>query len=293
MFGVDHCGQHPVHGGGIFARVRAVRPLNLIGHVFGHPQVPVVTPELHVAVGGDGADLAGGELQQRGIEGPAPQVVDKQRHLVLGRGVGREIAERLAEGQRGCRRLVDNVEQLKAGQFGGVGRGLAARLVEIGRHGNDHVLALAQGVQGVELQLSQDARLDDLGRHLLPADGPHVVGLAHVPFHPFGDPLGMHRGGGAGFFADGRLLVGKQHHAGRQQVPLGVADHRRPARFIHPRHRRKGGAEIDSNGAFAWHGKNSWAEEPGTKQRTATHNSRIFQSTWNGPTPQDASALLR
>ena len=52
---------------------------------------------------------------------------------------GRKVALGLAEGQRGGRRLVDDVDDFQPGHLTGVGGRLAAQFVEIGRHG-DHRL---------------------------------------------------------------------------------------------------------------------------------------------------------
>ena len=146
VFCVDHRGQDPIHGGGVLPRVAALLLSKPVGHVFGQPQVPIVAAKLHVAVGGDGLDLAGRQPQQRDVEGAAAKIINQQRHFFPESCVGGEIPERLAKTQCGGRRLVDDVEHREAGHFAGVGRALAAGLVKVGRHRDDHAIDLTKRV---------------------------------------------------------------------------------------------------------------------------------------------------
>ena len=305
MFGVDGGRENAIHHRRVFARIALVQPLEAIGDVLDQPHVPIVTAELHVAVGGDGLDVARRQPQQRGVERAAAEVVDQDRHLLLGRVVGREIAEHFAEGQGGGRRLVDDVQHLQARHLAGVAGAFAARLVEIGRHGNHDAIDFAERANDFGLQLLQDARLNHFRRQLPAVDGPPVIGQAHVALDPFGHQIGLDHRGRARLLADDHLLVAEQHDARRQQIALDVADHRRMARFIDPGHRRKGGSQVDSNGAFVWHGEKLGAKECDGEtasamglspcQRTmglssSQRCSLLFQSNPNGGKSQVAAA---
>ena len=50
----------------------------LLGHEVHQPLVPVVAAQLHVAVGGQGDELAAADFHHRHVEGAAAQVVDQQ-----------------------------------------------------------------------------------------------------------------------------------------------------------------------------------------------------------------------
>ena len=119
-------------------------PLSLLelGH---HPVddglVEVVAAEVRVAVGGLDLEDALAELEDGDVEGAAAQVEHEDRLVVL-------LVE--AVGQRGRGGLVDDALDLEAGDLAGVLGGLALRVVEVGRDGDDRLGdLLAQVLLGV------------------------------------------------------------------------------------------------------------------------------------------------
>ena len=205
-----------------------MQPFESRGDVFDQPQVPVVATEHHVAVGGERFDVARREVQQSSVEGAAAQIVDQQGHVLFRLGARRQIAERLAEAERGGGRLVDDVEDFQPRHFTGVDGPLSSRLVEIGGHGDYRPVYRAKLANDVVLQLPQNAGLNDLGREPATVYFTRVVGQAHVALDPFGDHVRVDRRGRSGFLADDQFPVVKENDAGREQFPIGVADHLRP-----------------------------------------------------------------
>ena len=118
-----------------------------------HALVEVVAAEVGVAVRGLDLHDALAHLEHRDVEGAAAEVVDRDRLVLL-------LVEPVGESRRG--RLVDDAQHLEPGDLAGVLRGLALRVVEVGRDGDDrlrHLLAevLLGGVPHL---------LQDHGRHL-------------------------------------------------------------------------------------------------------------------------------
>ena len=72
-------GVEPELGGvlGVAARIDAVGLEELLGQVVDQPLVEVVAAQMHVAVGGQGAEPRAGDFQDRHVEGAAAQVVDQ------------------------------------------------------------------------------------------------------------------------------------------------------------------------------------------------------------------------
>ena len=64
-------------GVGVLARIASVLADELLGHQVHQPLVPVVAAQPHVAVGGQGEELAAADLHHRDVEGAAAQVVDQ------------------------------------------------------------------------------------------------------------------------------------------------------------------------------------------------------------------------
>ena len=109
----------------------------------------------------DGAHLdhAVAHVEQRDVERSAAEVEDEHRLLAL-------LVEPV--GERGGRRLVDDPEDLEAGDLAGVLGGLALGVVEVRRDGDDRLgHPLADELGGILGQLAQDQRGDLLGRVLL------------------------------------------------------------------------------------------------------------------------------
>ena len=128
-----------------------------------------------VAVRGLHLEDALAELENRDVEGSAAGVPDENRLVVL-------LVEAVGERCRG--RLVDDADDVEAGDLAGVLRRLALSVVEVRGDGDDHVGdGLAEIGLGVRLQLLEDHRRD-LRRCVLLAFGLH----AHVSVRPPGRP---------------------------------------------------------------------------------------------------------
>jgi hypothetical protein len=153
--------EQPLQGLGVVAQVDALLALELVGQVVDQPAVEVVTPEVGVARGRPDLHDPVADVQDAHVEGP-PAEVEDHHGLVLA------LVEPVGEGGRG--RLVDDPQDLKAGDPPGVLGRLPLGVVEVGRDG-DHRLgdALAQVLAGVLGQLAQHQRADLLGRVQLAA----------------------------------------------------------------------------------------------------------------------------
>ena len=147
-------GVEPKLGGvlRIAPRIDAVGGLKLLGQVGHQPLVEVAAAKLHVAVGGQGAELRAGDLQHGHVERAAAQVVNEHAERLLD-AAGPEVEEAvlMAEGHRGGRGLVDDVQHFQAGQSARFLRGAAPRLVEERGHGNDRFLDRPQPRFGILL----------------------------------------------------------------------------------------------------------------------------------------------
>ena len=112
--------------------------------------VDVVAAEMGVAVGGEHLEDAVVQPQDGDVEGAAAQVVDGD-HAVFA------LVEPVGERRGG--RLVDQPQHFEARDAAGVLGGLALRVVEVGRHGDDGLRDwLAEIGFGVLLELPQHLR---------------------------------------------------------------------------------------------------------------------------------------
>ncbi len=149
--------RHPV-----LAQIDAVGLLELGDDPVDDPLIEIVAAEVRVAVGRLHLDDALADLENRDVEGAAAEVVHGNRFVRL-------LVE--AVGERRGRRLVDDAQDVEAGDLAGVLRRLPLRVVEVGRHGDDRVGdLLAEIVLGGRLQLLQHHRGDLRRRILLAAD---------------------------------------------------------------------------------------------------------------------------
>jgi hypothetical protein len=119
----------------------------------GERGVDVVAAERRVAARGDDLEDAAGHSQQRDVEGAAAEVVDGVQALA-------RVVEAVGDRCRG--RLADQAQDVQAGELGGILRGLALGVVEVGRDGDDRAIEL--GVERVLGALTQGRQ--DLGRDL-------------------------------------------------------------------------------------------------------------------------------
>ena len=222
--------------------------LELFGAIIDHPHVPIVAAELHVAIGGNRAEIARLEVEQCDIERAAAEVVNEHLHRLPRLAFDRQIAEALAERERGGGRLVDDVEHGQPGHLAGVGGCLAARLVEIGGHGDHGLDIRPQHRHRIVFELLEDAGLDDLGMELFAVDWPRIGLFAHIALDEFGDRPGFHRRGLLGLLADDDFGILEEHDARRDHVPFGISGDLRLAFVVQIGNDRIGRAQVDSNG---------------------------------------------
>ena len=152
----------------IVAQVDSLIALELVGEPVHHPLVEVIATQVSISAGRPHLDHTVPDLQQRDVERPATEVEHEDRLLAL-------LVHSV--GQRGGGRLVDDSQNLEAGDLAGVLGCLTLRVVEVGRDG-DHGLGnpLAEELGGVLRQLPQHQGRDLLRRVLLAADlEPHRV----------------------------------------------------------------------------------------------------------------------
>ena len=117
--------------------------------------VDVVAAEVGVAAGGDDFEDAVVELEDGDVEGAAAEVVDGDDAVLL-------LVEAVGEGGGGG--LVDQAQDVEAGDAAGVLGGLALRVVEVGGDGDDGLGdGRAEEALGVLLELQQDVG-GDFGR---------------------------------------------------------------------------------------------------------------------------------
>ena len=147
------CLAEALQGDLVLGQVDAL-DLELVQQVLHDALVPVVAAE--VVVTGGGADLDGGEVvfvladfQQGNVERSAAEVEDQDEFVFL--------ALVQAVGQGGGGGLVDDAQDVQAGDFAGFLGGLALGVVEVRRNGDDGVGDLfAEVGLGVVLQLHED-----------------------------------------------------------------------------------------------------------------------------------------
>ena len=163
LLGVLGGAEHPGLGGRRLPQVDPVLLGELVADEVEQQLVEVVAAELGIAVAGQDLDDAVLDLGQRDVEGAAAQVVDQQPlHLGGVRVVG----------QDGGGRLVDDPDDLQAGQLARLAGRLPLAVVEEGRH-RDHGLGdrVPQRLLGALLERPQDDGRDLLRRVLLVAEG--------------------------------------------------------------------------------------------------------------------------
>ena len=153
-----------MQGHAILAQVDALFTSELVGDPVEDALVEVIAAQEGIAVGGLDLEHAVADVQDRDVKGATAQVVDRDTLLdVLVQAIG----------QSGGRRLVDDAQNLQAGNTACVLGGLALAVVEVGRHGNDGLgHRLAQILLGVVLELLQD-HCRDLGRRVVLATHDH------------------------------------------------------------------------------------------------------------------------
>src|SRR5207244_264176 len=160
----------------VLREVDPLLALELGDHPVDDRLVEVVAAEVVVPVRRLDLEDALAELEHRDVERPAAEVEDENR-LVLAL-----LVEPVRERGRG--RLVDDPEDVEAGDLAGVLGRLALGVVEVGGHGDHRVVdRLAEIGLGVRLQLLEDHRAD-LRRRVVLAGGLDA-GVSVRTFHDF------------------------------------------------------------------------------------------------------------
>src|SRR5262249_23838021 len=207
--------------------------------------VNVVSAQVRVAVCRFHLDHALTDFQDRDVEGPAPEVEDRDGLVLL-------LVQ--AVSQRRRRRLIDYAQHVQAGDLAGVLGGLALRIVEVGRDSDDGLRDfLAQIIFGRLLQLLQyhgrDFRwriflppghyahvsirsLSDFVRNLPDLIADFIKPAAHEAFYRIdcifrvGDRLTLRH------LANQTVAVfGESHHRRRGAPPLRIGDNDRLTAF--------------------------------------------------------------
>ena len=258
------------------AQVDALLLLELVGEIVDQAHVEVFAAEEGVAVGRLHLEHAVADFQDGNIEGAAAEVVDRD-------GAGLLLVEAVGERRRG--RLVDDAQHFEAGDLAGVLGGLALRVVEVGRNGDDRLLDLGAEIGFRRLlHLLQDEG-GDLRRRIFLAVrldpgvavsrlgdlvGDELLVLLHhrVVVAPADQALdredGLFRIGdrlALGRLADETLaVVGEGDDRRRGARAFGVLDDFRSFAF-HDGDARIGGAEVDADDLA--HGSSSQLRQAG------------------------------
>ena len=131
MLGGDQRLAQFLHGFRVRGEVHSLRANFLARHVL-QRIVNIVAAQMRVAIGGKhliNIALGGGDqFQNRNVERAAAEIVD-------GHAAALFLVQAVGQRRRG--RLVHQAQDFEARQAPGIARGLALRVVEIGRHG-DH-----------------------------------------------------------------------------------------------------------------------------------------------------------
>ena len=245
----------------VLGQVDALLALELGHHPVDDGLVEVVAAEVVVARGRLDLEHALAELEHGHVERAAAEVEDEDGLI------GAVLVEPVGERRGG--RLVDDAQDVEAGDLAGVLGGLPLRVVEVRRH-RDHGVGhgLAEIRLGVGLELLQDHRRELRRCQLL------VARLdAHVVVGPCDDVVGHHRHllGHLGLLAahealdreDGVLgvgfalalgghadeaiaVLGERDHGGGRTATLGVRDHGRLA-ALEDGHARVRRTEVDAD----------------------------------------------
>ena len=177
-----------------------------------------------MVVTGGGADLDGGEvvlvladLKEGDVERAAAEVEDQDELIFLA------LVQAVGQGGRGG--LVDDAQDVQAGDFSGLLGGLALGVVEVGRHGDDGVGDLfAEVGLGVVLELHEDTGGNFLRRVLLVVNGDGPVS-AHVALDGRDGAVNVVDGLALGDLADQDLAgLGEGNNRRRGAATLGVGN---------------------------------------------------------------------
>ncbi len=161
-------------GHGITAQLKAILLLEGIGNPVHHAGIEIISAQVAVAVGCLDFKDTVSQIQDRHIEGTAPEVIDEEGVLFSILNLIEPI------GQRRCSGFIDDAEHIESRNFARVLRGLALTVREIGRAGNDCIgNLLAQVGFRIGFQLLQNHCGDFLRGIALVING-HFIIAAHM-----------------------------------------------------------------------------------------------------------------
>ena len=147
-------------------------------------------PSQRSAIGGQGGPIATrSQIDYRHVERPAPQVIDQRFERHAGLADGGQIAKTFAKCQPGGRRFVDDINEVQPGHLSGVGSCLAARLVEEGRHRDDHAKVVAYRTHNVAFQCAEDIGWRTSGGRYCPPIGRRYRGSPMSCFDTLRQPI--------------------------------------------------------------------------------------------------------
>jgi len=247
------CLAEPLHRLPILRQIDPLLLFELVKHPTHDALVPVISPQVRIAVSGLHLDQPLADLEDRHVEGATAQIEDQNR-LIFG------LIQ--AVGERSGRRLIDDPHHLKPCNLPRVLGGLALAIVEIRRHGDDGLRhTLAKVGLGVLLQLLKHHRRDllrrvDLVLHrhahasIVLASGNDLIGhhltrnlhfrlispAAHQPLDRINGVLSIHDCLTLGRITNQAIVVlGKGNNRWTQTTPLSRGDHGYLSTF-HNRH---------------------------------------------------------
>ena len=178
--------------------------------------VPVVSPEVGVAVGRLDLEDAFADLQNGNVKRSAAEIEDEDQLIVL-------LLEPVGEGGRGG--FVDDAQHLESCDLAGLFGGLPLGVAEVGRHGDDGLSdRLAEEGLGIPLHLLQDAGGDLLAVVLLAVDLNRPVG-AHMALDGSDCAVGVGDRLALGLVADQHFAIfGERHDRGGRALSFSVGD---------------------------------------------------------------------
>ncbi len=151
-----------LEGHRVFAQIDAFGAFEFVGQIIDEDLVEVVAAEVGVAVDAEDFEDAVADVEHGDVERSAAEVEDADFFILL-------FIEPVGEGRGGG--LGQHAEDLKAGDFAGVLGGLALRVVEIRRDGDDRLGDFfAEIILGGLFEIAQDHGADGLGGVFLAAD---------------------------------------------------------------------------------------------------------------------------
>ena len=223
-------------------RVLAVRAIEFFRNVVDDDVVPIFAAEAMIAVGRHHLEAMSFDPHERDVEGAAAKVENENRLVFI------ELVESIGQRRRG--RLIDDLQDIQAGQAAGGDRGGAFGIIEISRHGDDRIgHRYLEIFFRIRLQLLEDESGKFLGGVGRAAELPVKLFLrfAHFALDEIDDFLRFRDGVILRNRPDDGFAAIEQNDRGRDALTFSVWDDLRFSVGIDVRDGREGGAEIDSD----------------------------------------------